>query len=134
MKIQEIAGRRVKVSRSTISVLNDDGKTAGMITGVDTFYNMPPREQIEHAGKLRRLGIDRLKMDWRRMFSSKAFGTTSPTTARWPGRISSARLTGISLLPDWKKPDRRPSSSAPRLSTSPVLRTHANKEKEDKRR
>ena len=43
MKIQEIAGRRVKVSRSTISVLNDDGKTAGMITGVDTFYNMPPR-------------------------------------------------------------------------------------------
>ena len=71
MKIQEIAGRRVKVSRSTISVLNDDGKTAGMITGVDTFYNMPPREQIEHAGKLRRLGIDRLKMDWRRMFFVK---------------------------------------------------------------
>lgn len=71
MKIQEIAGRRVKVSRSTISVLNDDGKTAGMITGVDTFYNMPPREQFEHAGKLRRLGIDRLKMDWRRMFFVK---------------------------------------------------------------
>ena len=65
MKIQEIAGRRVKVSRSTISVLNDDGKTAGMI------FNMPPREQIEHAGKLRRLGIDRLKMDWRRMFFVK---------------------------------------------------------------
>lgn len=71
MKIQDIAGRRVKVSRSTISVLNDDGKTAGMITGVDTFYNMPPREQVEHAGKLRRLGIDRLKMDWRRMFFVK---------------------------------------------------------------
>ena len=71
MKIQEIAGRRVKVSRSTISVLNDDGKTAGMITGVDTFYNMPPREQFEHADKLRRLGIDRLKMDWRRMFFVK---------------------------------------------------------------
>lgn len=71
MKIQDIAGRRVKVSRSTISVLNDDGKTAGMITGVDTFYNMPPREQIEHAGKLRRLGIDRLAMNWHRMFFIK---------------------------------------------------------------
>lgn len=71
MKIQDIVGRRIKVSRSTISVLNDDGKTAGMITGIDTFYNMPPREQVEHAGKLRRLGIDRLKMDWRRMFFVK---------------------------------------------------------------
>ena len=38
MKIQDITGRPVKVSRSTISVLNDDGKTAGMVTRVDTFY------------------------------------------------------------------------------------------------
>lgn len=71
MKIQEVAGRSVKVSRSTISVLGDDGKTAGMITSVDTFYNMPPREQFEHVGKLRRLSIDRLNMDWRRMFFVK---------------------------------------------------------------
>lgn len=71
MKIQDIAGRHVKVSRSTITVLNGEGKTAGMITGVETFYTMPPREQFEHASKLRRLGIDRLKMDWARMFFIK---------------------------------------------------------------
>ena len=38
MKIQEIAGRRVKVSRSTISVLNDDGKTAGMMDWRRMFF------------------------------------------------------------------------------------------------
>lgn len=71
MQILDIAGRRVKVSRCTISVLNEDGKTAGMITGVETFHTLPAREQFELAGKLRRLGIDRLKMDWDRMFSVK---------------------------------------------------------------
>lgn len=49
MKIQDIIGKHVKVSKSTITVLNDIGKTAGMITGVDTFYSMPTREQFEHA-------------------------------------------------------------------------------------
>lgn len=71
MKIQDITGRRVKVSRGTITVLNVEGKTAGMITDVETFYTMPPREQFEHVGKLRRLGINRLIMDWARMFFVK---------------------------------------------------------------
>ena len=53
MQILDIAGRRVKVSHSTISVLNENGKTASMITGVETFHTLPAREQFELAGMLR---------------------------------------------------------------------------------
>ena len=53
--IMDVAGRHVKVNRNTISFLGNSGKIAGMITGVDTFYSMPIREQVENIRKLRNL-------------------------------------------------------------------------------
>jgi len=64
----ELTGKRLKISRSTITVLNESGKTAGMITGVDTFYNVPDRDMFDFSHKAHKLGINRLRMNWVRMF------------------------------------------------------------------
>ena len=40
MKMTDLAGRNIKISAATIVVLNDAGKTAGMIKGVETYYNI----------------------------------------------------------------------------------------------
>lgn len=66
--IMDVVGRHVKVNHNTISFLGNGGKIAGMITGVDTFYSMPIREQVENISKLRNRGIDYRNLNWRRMF------------------------------------------------------------------
>jgi hypothetical protein len=68
MKMLELTGRRLKINKSTITVLDKSGKTAGMITGVDTFYNVPDRDKFEFSHKAHKLGINRLRMNWVRMF------------------------------------------------------------------
>lgn len=64
MRIEDIAGKKIRISASTITVLNDAGKTAGMITGVETFYKMQVREQLEHHGRARKAGVK----NWSRLF------------------------------------------------------------------
>ena len=68
MKIQDIAGHNIKVSRSTITALNNNDKVAGMITNVSTFYNVPPREQSELFVRCHKLNINRYFMPWDRLF------------------------------------------------------------------
>ena len=64
MRIEEIAGKETIINKSTITVLNDAGKTAGMITGVKTFYTMQVREKMEHYGNARQAGVK----NWSRLF------------------------------------------------------------------
>ena len=71
MTMQDLTGKRVKINKSTITLLGDAGKPAGMITGVDTFYNVHLREQFDFTSRATKLGIDRLKIDWARMFLVK---------------------------------------------------------------
>ena len=68
MKIQDIAGHNIKVSRSTITALNNNDKVAGIITNVSTFYNVPPREQSELFVRCHKLNINRDFMPWDRLF------------------------------------------------------------------
>ena len=68
MIMYDLADKRLKISKSTIAVLNEYGKTAGMITGVDTIYNVPDRVAFDFSNKAHKLGINRLRMNWVRMF------------------------------------------------------------------
>ena len=68
MEMQNLTGKHLKITKSTISVLNESGKTAGMITGIVTFYNIPDRERFDFSQKAHKLGINRLRMNWVRMF------------------------------------------------------------------
>jgi len=47
MKMEQLAGKNIKISGSTIVALNDAGKTAGMVRGLDTYYQMSFRDQME---------------------------------------------------------------------------------------
>jgi hypothetical protein len=65
MKMQDLAGRRIKISAHTITVLDDNDKTAGMVTRVKDFLRMPARDQFDP----RIVPANRLANDeWDRMF------------------------------------------------------------------
>jgi len=68
MKIEDIADKNVTISKSTVSIIGENGKTAGMITNITTFYNVPVREQFEFSNAAHKLGVDRKLIDWSRMF------------------------------------------------------------------
>ena len=68
MKIQDIVGRPIKISKGTITVLNESGKPAGMITRITTFYNANGGDQFSFFDKMCKSGADRDKIDWTRMF------------------------------------------------------------------
>lgn len=57
MKLEEIAGRMVRISSHTITVLNDEGKTAGMVRGLRKYKDIPTRDQMELFKTMRESGL-----------------------------------------------------------------------------
>lgn len=47
MKMQDLQGKRVKLSRATITVKDESGKTCGMVCGLRRYTDMSFREQSE---------------------------------------------------------------------------------------
>lgn len=69
MNMQNITGKNIKVSARSITVLNEAGKTAGVVTNVKTFYTLYSSRQIfDLAQAIKKAGIDRYDIDWLRMF------------------------------------------------------------------
>lgn len=46
----------IKISKSTITLKDQDGKTRGMIRGVSRFTDMPARDQVEVSATIKRAG------------------------------------------------------------------------------
>lgn len=44
--IDRLNGKRIRINASSITILNDDGTTAGVITGVTAFKYMQAREKF----------------------------------------------------------------------------------------
>ena len=59
MTINDICGKRVSVSAHTITVKTPEGKTSGMIRGVDNLYSMSPNKQFGYAQALTAFGVPR---------------------------------------------------------------------------
>jgi len=53
MNIREIAGRRVVVSSHTITIVDDLGKTRGMIRNVDNLYSIQANKQFVYCQRLK---------------------------------------------------------------------------------
>lgn len=47
----------VKLSRSTITLKDENDKTTGMIRGLDRFSDLQPNKQFERSSELRRAGV-----------------------------------------------------------------------------
>lgn len=56
-EIKDCIGQRVKISKNSITIKNEDGKTCGLVRNIISLYDLQANKQIEHYGKLRKLGL-----------------------------------------------------------------------------
>lgn len=59
MTINNITGKRVAVSAHTITIKNTEGKTSGMVRGVDNLSAIQPSKQFTYAQELAKSGVPR---------------------------------------------------------------------------
>lgn len=57
MKIEEAKNKIVKMSANSLTVKDENGKTAGVITRATRFNNLPFREQVNFSGAVRASGF-----------------------------------------------------------------------------
>lgn len=55
-EIKECIGKRVKISKNSITIKAEDGKTCGVVRNIKSLYDLQPNKQIEYHHKLRKLG------------------------------------------------------------------------------
>lgn len=58
MQIENIPeNAKIKINKNSITVLNENGKTAGVVTSAQNFLSLQANKQINYAHTLRALGI-----------------------------------------------------------------------------
>ncbi len=55
--IKDCVGKKVKISKNSITIKNEDGKTCGVIRNIVSLYDLQPNKQMEYYKKLRNLGL-----------------------------------------------------------------------------
>ena len=63
MQIEELKGKRVKISPRSITCKDDNEKTCGVVRDVVSFLNLAPRYQCELSKK-----FNRHKLDWSNIY------------------------------------------------------------------
>lgn len=54
--IKDCIGKNVKISKGSITIKTEDGKTCGVVRNTVSLYDLQPNKQIEYHHKLRKLG------------------------------------------------------------------------------
>lgn len=62
MDILECRGHNVKISKGSITVKSEDGKTCGIVRNIVSLYNIQPNKQVVFYGELRRNGLNSMKI------------------------------------------------------------------------
>lgn len=62
MEILECRGRKVKISRGSITVKGDNGKTCGVVRNIISLYNIQPNRQFRFYDELRHKGLNSMKI------------------------------------------------------------------------
>lgn len=68
MKITEIAGKYIKESKNSITVVDEYGKTKGVVRNVRWYGGLSCRDKFEWHSKWRKDGCLPDMMDWARFF------------------------------------------------------------------
>lgn len=56
-EIRDCVGKKVKISKGSITIKSEEGKTCGVVRNIVSLYDMQPNRQMEYYGKLRKLGL-----------------------------------------------------------------------------
>lgn len=56
--IKDCIGKKVKISKNSITIKNEEGKTAGVVRNIISVYDMQPNKQVYYWHILKRLGLN----------------------------------------------------------------------------
>lgn len=56
-EIKDCIGKNVKISKNSITIKSDDGKTCGVVRNITSLYNMQANKQIEYHKKIKQAGL-----------------------------------------------------------------------------
>ena len=57
MNIEHLAGQRVKIGKTSITMKDENGKTRGIVNSITKFKEARSSQQMEYLGKLRAAGV-----------------------------------------------------------------------------
>lgn len=56
-EIKDCIGKNVKISKSSITIKDDNNKTCGVVRNIISLYDLQANKQMEYYQKLRKLGL-----------------------------------------------------------------------------
>ena len=56
-EIKDCIGKNVKISKGSITIKTDDGKTCGVIRNIVSLYDMQANKQIDYYKKIKQVGL-----------------------------------------------------------------------------
>ena len=56
-EIKDCIGKKVKISKGSITIKSEDGKTSGVVRNVTSLYDLQANKQIEYHAKMKKLDV-----------------------------------------------------------------------------
>ena len=56
-EIKDCIGKKVKISKGSITIKTEDGKTCGVVRNITSLYDLQANKQMEYYQKIRKLGL-----------------------------------------------------------------------------
>lgn len=56
-EIKDCIGKKVKISKGSITIKTEDGKTSGVVRNITSLYDLQANRQMEYYKKIRNLGL-----------------------------------------------------------------------------
>ena len=56
-EIKECIGKRVKISKNSITIKTEDGKTCGVVRNTVSLYDLQPNKQMDYHKKIKQVGL-----------------------------------------------------------------------------
>ena len=56
-EIKDCIGKKVKISKGSITIKTEDGKTSGVLRNITSLYDLQANKQMEYYQKLRKLNL-----------------------------------------------------------------------------
>ena len=56
-EIKDCIGKKVKISKSSITIKSEDGKTSGVVKNITSLYDLQANKQIEYHAKMKKLDV-----------------------------------------------------------------------------
>ena len=56
-EIKDCIGKNVKISKSSITIKTEDGKTCGVVRNIVSLYDMQANKQMEYYKKIKQAGL-----------------------------------------------------------------------------